>query len=78
MSKLWKLILIALAGVSCAGTANAATNCITTHMGRYTLTDCDDGWAQTTTRLGRYDYTIATNLMVTKHSQNLTDPRTAL
>jgi hypothetical protein len=60
MSKLWKLILIALAGVSCAGTANAATTCFTTHMGRYTLTDCDDGSTQTTTRLGRYDYTTTT------------------
>jgi hypothetical protein len=54
------LILIALAGVSCADTANAATNCFTTRMGRYSLTDCDDASTQTTTRLGRYDYTTIT------------------
>jgi hypothetical protein len=51
-----KSILIALAVLSFAGAAHAA-NCVTVHMGRWTRTSCDDGSTQTTTRLGRYDYT---------------------
>jgi hypothetical protein len=54
-----KLIFAALAVVSFAGTAQA-TDCVTVHMGRWTRTTCDNGWSQTTTRLGRYDYTTTT------------------